>query len=78
VSKLRAASASLMVANAAAQGGDWVTAEQGTLDAQERTARILRELALKLTPTSVLPVPRRRTSDDWCLKSTALPHQRPS
>jgi hypothetical protein len=56
VSELRAASASLVVATAAAQGGDWVTAEQGTLDAQERTARILRELGLKLASTSVPPV----------------------
>jgi hypothetical protein len=56
VSELRSASASLVLATAAAQNGDWVTAEQGTLDAQERTARVLRELGLKLASTSVTPV----------------------
>ncbi len=48
VAELRAACASLVTAAAAAETKDWAMAEQGTLDAQERTARILRELALKL------------------------------
>lgn len=48
VSELRAAGASIGTAIAGAQAKDWAIAEQAVLDAQERTARILRELALKL------------------------------
>lgn len=48
VAELHAACASLVAAVAGAEAEDWVTAERATLDAQERTARILRELALKL------------------------------
>ena len=48
VAELQAACASLVTATAAAETGDWAIAEQATLDAQERAARILRELALKL------------------------------
>lgn len=55
VSELRAASASLVMATAAAENGDWALAEQGTLDAQERTARILRELSFKLNEAPIPP-----------------------
>ena len=48
VSELKAAAASLVLALAAAQNGDWVAAEQGTIDAQQRAAIILREIEMKL------------------------------
>lgn len=48
VAELRAAGASLGTAIAGAETKDWAIAEQAVLDVQERTARILRELALKL------------------------------
>jgi hypothetical protein len=48
VSELKAAGASLVLALAAAQNGDWAAAEQGAIDAQERSAVILREIQLKL------------------------------
>ena len=48
VSELKAAGASLVLALAAAQNGDWAAAEQGAIDAQERGATILREIQLKL------------------------------
>ena len=47
VSELRAAGASLVLALAAAQNGDWPAAEQGTIDAQQRAAILLREIAMK-------------------------------
>lgn len=54
VAELRAAGASLVTAIAGAELQDWAVTEQAVLDAQERTARILRELALKLgEPPSV-------------------------
>jgi hypothetical protein len=46
VAELKAAGASLVLALAAAQNGDWAAAEQGTIDAQERSTVILRELQL--------------------------------
>ena len=42
------ASASMDVARDAAELGDWPKAEQALLDVQERSARLLRELGLKL------------------------------
>ena len=48
VSELKAAAASLVLALAAAQNGDWAAAEQGTIDAQQRAAVLLRESAMKL------------------------------
>ena len=48
VSELKAAGASLVLALAAAENGDWAAAEQGTIDAQQRAALILREIAMKL------------------------------
>jgi hypothetical protein len=58
VSELRAAAASLVLAAAAAENRDWPTAEQATLDAQSRAARILRELALKQVPVPPPVVPK--------------------
>lgn len=55
VSELRAAGASLVLALAAAQTGDWAAAEKGTMDAQQRAARVLREIALKLAEPSMPP-----------------------
>ena len=49
VSELKAAGASLVLALAAAQNGDWAAAEQGVIDAQERSTVILREIQLKLS-----------------------------
>ena len=48
VAELRAASASLVTASAAAEMGDWPTAEQGALDAQHRVARVMKEISIKL------------------------------
>lgn len=48
LAELRAAGASLANATAGAEAKDWAIAEQSVMDAQERTVRILRELALKL------------------------------
>lgn len=47
IAELRAACASLVSAIAGAEAKDWAMAEQCVMDAQERTARLLRELALK-------------------------------
>jgi len=55
VSELRAAGASLVLALAAAQHGDWPAAEQGTLEAQQRAAIVLREIALKLAEPPAPP-----------------------
>ena len=55
VSELRAAAASLTMAAAAAENGDWPAAEQSALDAQSRAARVLREINLKQVPA---PPPR--------------------
>lgn len=55
VTELRAACASLVAAVASSESSDWASAERATLDAQERTARILRELALKLAAPSRVP-----------------------
>ena len=61
VSELKAAGASLVLALAAAQNGDWAAAEQGTIDAQERSTVILREIQLKLSEP---PGPGGETDDD--------------
>jgi hypothetical protein len=55
VSELRAAGASLVLALSAAQNGDWPAAEQGTIDAQQRAAVILGEIALKLAEPPLPP-----------------------
>ncbi len=55
VMELRVACASLVAAVASGESRDWASAERATLDAQERTARILRELALKLAAQSRAP-----------------------
>ena len=60
VSELRAAGASLVLALAAAQNGDWPAAEQGTIDAQQRAAVVLREIAMKLAEP---PRPAEGASD---------------
>lgn len=49
-SELHAAAASLRMAAAAAENGDWPAAEQCALDAQARAARVLREISLKQVP----------------------------
>ena len=46
--ELRAAGASLVLAIASAENGDWAAAEQGAIDAQQRIPTILREIQLKL------------------------------
>jgi len=61
VSELKAAAASLVLALAAAQNGDWAAAEQGAIDAQERSSVILREIQLKLAEPSG---PGGETHDD--------------
>jgi hypothetical protein len=48
VAELEAAAASLVMAKAAAENGDWAVAEQSALDAQSRAARVLKEIQLKL------------------------------
>jgi hypothetical protein len=48
VAELEAAAASLVTARAAAENGDWALAEQSALDAQSRSARVLKEIQLKL------------------------------
>jgi hypothetical protein len=48
-SELQAASASLVLALASAQNGDWAAAEQGAIDAQQRLETIMRELQMKLS-----------------------------
>jgi hypothetical protein len=56
VAELRAAAASLVTAAASAENGDWSLAEQSALDAQARSARVLREIQMKLVspPPSVM------------------------
>ena len=46
ISEMRAAAASMVTAIAAAENEDWLTAENGLMDAQERGSRLLRELSL--------------------------------
>lgn len=48
IAELRAATSSMITATAAAEAGDWTVAEQGVIDAQQRTARLLQELGRKL------------------------------
>ena len=48
VSELRAAAASLVLAIASAENGDWAAAEQGVIDAQQRAPTILRQIHMKL------------------------------
>ena len=55
VAELEAAAASLVMAKAAAENGDWAVAEQSALDAQSRAARVLKEIQLKIV-TPPLPV----------------------
>ena len=43
VAELRPAAASLVTAAAAAENGEWTVAEQSALDAQSRSARVLKE-----------------------------------
>jgi hypothetical protein len=50
VAELRAAAASLVMAAAAAENEDWAAAEQSALDAQGRSARVLREIGMKKIP----------------------------
>lgn len=64
VSELRAAGASIGTAIAGAQVKDWAIAEQAVLDAQERTARILRELALKLGEPPAVVVRRPGSGEE--------------
>jgi hypothetical protein len=61
VSELKAAGASLVLALAAAQNGDWAAAEQGAIDAQQRAAVILRQIQLKLAEP---PGPGGETDED--------------
>jgi hypothetical protein len=46
--ELKTASASLALAIAAAEKGDWASAEQGVIDGQERVAIAMREIQAKL------------------------------
>ena len=46
--ELKSASASLALAIAAAEKGDWAAAEQGVIDAQERGAIAMLEIQAKL------------------------------
>jgi hypothetical protein len=54
----------MVTATAAAEAGDWTVAEQGVIDAQQRSARLLQELGRKLLtdfgrPEPPLPVKDR-------------------
>ena len=46
--ELKAAGASLVLAMAAAENGDWAADEQGVIDAQERSAVAMKEIQAKL------------------------------
>jgi hypothetical protein len=48
VSELRAAGASLVLAIAAAENGEWAAAEQGVIDAQQRAPIILQAIQSKM------------------------------
>lgn len=48
LSEMRAASASMVMALASAENGDWAAAEQSAIDAQQRMEVVMRELQLKL------------------------------
>jgi hypothetical protein len=48
IAELRAAAGSLITATAAAESQDWPTAEMSALDAQDRLARLLKEISIKL------------------------------
>ena len=56
--ELKAAGASLVLAMAAAENGDWAAAEQGLIDAQERSALAMKEIQAKLAE----PVPAGTSS----------------
>jgi hypothetical protein len=61
IAELRAATSSMVTATAAAEAGDWTVAEQGVIDAQQRSVRLLQELGRKLltdfgTPQPPLPI----------------------
>ena len=46
--ELKAAGASLVLAMAAAENGDWAAAEHGVIDAQQRSAIAIKEIQAKL------------------------------
>ena len=48
LSEMKAASASMVMALASAENGDWAAAEQSAIDAQQRMEVVMRELQLKL------------------------------
>jgi hypothetical protein len=57
IAELRAATSSMVTATAAAEAGDWTVAEQGVIDAQQRSARLLQELGRKLLTDFGRPEP---------------------
>jgi hypothetical protein len=59
IEEMACASASMDVARDAAERGDWPKAEQALLDVQERSARLLRELALQGGSVEPLKEPPR-------------------
>jgi hypothetical protein len=60
IAELRAAGASLVLALAAAQNRDWPAAEQGSIDAQQRIAVILRQINFKINEPP-MPPPKSST-----------------
>lgn len=51
VAELRAATASLVIATAAAEIGDWAAVEQSAMDAEHRLAGTMKDIAIKLLAT---------------------------
>jgi hypothetical protein len=52
----------MVTATAAAEAGDWTIAEQGVIDAQQRSARLLQEIGRRLLTdfgTSEPPLPTK-------------------
>lgn len=63
IAELRAATSSMVTATAAAEAGDWTVAEQGVIDAQQRSARLLQELSRKLLTDFAKPGPPMPVED---------------
>jgi hypothetical protein len=61
--ELKAAGASLVLATAAVENGDWAAAEQGVIDAQQHSEVAMREIRFKLCEPPT-PIERLEHSDE--------------
>ncbi len=70
--ELKAAGASLVLAMAAAENGDWAAAEQGVIDAQERSAIAMKDIQAKLAEP---PTQQKTSKSSRIVTSHAPPTQ---